>query len=427
MDPTIERVFLPPSSHSTTVTRFQLPVGSGTLLGRTLSLEIALENERATNWWVPRAGGYALIDRIQILRNGEELSFLNYVGAYAALKAGVYDAEESERLEAKTGGALLADVPDLGVQGDVAGVACANHIVSYTAAIEDLPVSQKGRPLLPLHVILDLFHANSLIDLGDDRWEIIITWLSVGGVQPCQTIAGGTAAAIMRPSANCRLIYSVASRMGQTKAPGKAPGRIATELRPWMEVRTTNAVVASNVSPPSLVDGAADSQSIPIRFSNVKASGLFMAFLDTTAGTTFNSLNVAHGICYSRPISTSTYNLNVVVNGNAIYPRAITQDSERLMELCVASNILAGGTGGPGTSFGIPLGGGAKNIYTWTRGHSAIGAGRMCYYGFRLTEDGQPIQLNSEGIYLQLQRNALVGGATPALTCIAFLLGPKSM
>ena len=416
MDPTIERVFLPPSSHSTAVTRFQLPAGSGTLLARTLSLEIALENERATNWYVPRAGAYALIDRIQILRNGEELSFLNYVGAYAALKAGVYDAEESERLEAKTGGALLADVPDLGVQGDVAGVACANHTVSYTAAIEDLPVSQKGRPLLPLHVILDIFHANSLIDLGNDRWEIIITWLSVGGVQPCQSIAGGTAAAIMRPSANCRLIYSVASRMGQTSVASR-PGA----LLPWMEVRATNAVVAA------VGNNTADSQSIPIRFSNVKASGLFMAFLDTTAGTTFNSLNVAHGICYSRPISTSTYNLNVVVNGNAIYPRALTQDSERLMELCVASNILAGGAGGPGTSFGIPLGGGAKNIYTWTRGHSAIGAGRMCYYGFRLTEDGQPIQLNSEGIYLQLQRNANAAGACPALTCIAFLLGPKTM
>ena len=188
-----------------------------------------------------------------------------------------------------------------------------------------------------------------------------------------------------------------------------------------MEVRATNAVVAA------VGNNTADSQSIPIRFSNVKASGLFMAFLDTTAGTTFNSLNVAHGICYSRPISTSTYNLNVVVNGNAIYPRALTQDSERLMELCVASNILAGGAGGPGTSFGIPLGGGAKNIYTWTRGHSAIGAGRMCYYGFRLTEDGQPIQLNSEGIYLQLQRNANAAGACPALTCIAFLLGPKTM
>ena len=410
MDPTIERVFLPPSSHSTTVSRFQLPAGSGTLLSRTLSLEIALENERATNWWVPRAGGFALIDRIQVLRNGEEISYLNYVGAYAALKAGVYDVEESERLESKTGGALIADVPDLGVQGTVGGaVACANLTVSYTAAIEDHPVSRKGRPLLPLHVILDLFNANPLIAIGDDRWEIIITWLGVGGVQPCQDV-GAVAAAIMRPSANCRLIYSVASADGRSKP---------SVLKPWMEVRTTNAVVAA------VANNTADSQTIPIRFSNVKASGLFMAFLDTTAGTTFNSLNVAHGICYSRPAATSTYNFNVVVNGNAIYPRALTQDSERLMELCVASNILAGGTGGPGTSFGIPLGGGAKNIYTWTRGHSAIGTGRMCYYGFRLTEDGQPIQLNSEGIFLQLQRNADAAGACPALTCIAFLLGPK--
>lgn len=408
----VERIVLPPASSSRLQTRFSLPQ-SGELEASSLHLEVQIAAPAADSaWWIPRIGGFGLIAQLELLRNGETVSYLNRADTWAAIKALCVDAEHADSLEGACKGAVKVDVAEVGSpQAAVNGIGFDTHLVQFSKAARGLDVIGAGTPLLPLAHIMDIFAKNALIDLRAARYELVVTWQSTGGVQPAASIAGGTQA-VTTLVESARLFYNLLVR--DVVKP--------REITPWLETRFTSAVL------PALAANTADAQTIPLRFSACPASAIILAFVDnSTAPVDYSSSQNTYGQARSVRCSTGAFSLQLLVNNEAILPRPLSQDSERLFELGLALDQVSGlGTGG----LACPLNTGGRTWTQYQRSHMLISpgdqVGTTCFYGFRLTKDGAPIVLNDLGIYMQLNRAGAAGG-TPQLSVYAFLLSPSSV
>ena len=308
---TVERIVLPPSSHNNNQTRFTFPQ-SAELQSSSLMLELTdLGLTVDAQWYIPRAGGFALIQQIELLRNGESISYLNRADGWAAIKAMCIDSEASDVMENFTKGAHKIDVAAVGSQnGAVNGYGFDGHLIQYNRALRSPDAKTCGPPLLPLAHIMDIFHKNALI----------------------------------------------------------------------------------------------------------------VAFVDnSTAANSYSSPSVVFGQCRSRVCSNGLYTMNLIINGDSLLARPLSQDSERLFELGLALDSISGlGT----SNLSVPLNTGACTWLQYTRSHDLLTSsdqiGQICYYGFRLTQNGKPIYLNDLGMYLQINRSS-TATAVPELTVYAWL------
>lgn len=433
----IARITLNPTSHSQYSSRFIIPQ-RGYMIGSTAFLSLEFESNTAKSGFLPRAGAWNLIDSISILRNGEEISYTQNIGPWAALKTlSITDLDEQKRMEARSGGALHIDFNECATPSTNGGNGIWTNIPTYSLSTTNQTVNE-FKPFLQLRFICDLFAKNVLVDTVSDKYELLINWLSNAGQTFPAYLNTVPNLAIMNPfalkvSSNVRLFYSASI--------AKIPRPI--KLAAWNEVKF------SSITLPALASGASDQNTIPIRFSNMPASAIFIAFVPTTPIVdNIQSASVAWGNCFSHPISWSSQNeVNIVVNGKTLLPRPITQEGQRVSHFDRALEAV----GGTGTS-GIHSG--AINIYSpqaadtamdfngfWQKSCSMLMAQSKQYvqnaayatlvnsdnyYGFSLMENSKPVMVDSSAMYLTITRGAQPASlSTPALTGYVFIISPR--
>ena len=421
-----QRIFLNPSSHSKRTSRFVLN-GRGVLDCSSMHLEITYkgdEAEMAASHFYPRSGAYALIDDVQIIKNGREVSYLNNVGAFAALKS--MTVRDEKRHSAKTKGSLSFEVPKIGeargylTQSNTqsnANLLFANY-PQYSDSWADVNLNTGSNPLLPLQFIMQIFERNPYLNLDVDKYEIIINWASSNmfiGNAPSFEISPET-----------RLIY-------ETNVNPDVVKDVPKMLMPWKEVRASTFII------PQLTAGSADTQLIPLRLSNFDAEALFIQFNISTTTALW-------GTGHSVPFSIGDYEINLIVNDSAIYSKPITQEAMRVYHLDRAASVF-------GTDvFKLP----AMTEFTYTQDKTAVAAAITqgdpgCFYrgnsahmapmvtsgnavattspfhylGFDLRNDGLPTFLNQSGIFLQLIRSGSPF-EIPTITGTAFAISRRA-
>lgn len=438
-----QRVFLNPSSHSANSSRFVLS-GRGAIDCSSLHLEVfydGTKSELDAVQWYPRAGAFALIDTIQILRNGAEISYLNNVGQFAAIKS--MTVKDEKQLSAKTKGALALEVPKVG-NGFTTSV--QNNAELYSAmAFTTYPqydlswsisnLSNSGNPLLPLSFVMQIFERNNILNLNEDKYEIIIDWAQ------SNTFIG--TAGSFKINGNTRLIF-------ETSIDPEVISQIPTVIMPWREIRSSTYSLPKldaigTVPPPGGSVTTSDSQLIPLRLSNFDCDAVIVQF---TASTTAAVWGNGHSV----PFCIGDYEYNLIVNDNSLYSKPITQESMRLYHLGRALSVFSNGREAGGDSVKIP----AMTNFTYTTDKASAAAGTclgdpggyyrggsqlmapfitnvasvaMCspfhYLGFDLRNDGLPTFLNQSGLFLQLIRSGSVY-TIPPLTVTAFAISLRS-
>ena len=442
----LARVFLNPSSHSINQSRFIIP-SRGHLIGSSLHLELDYDSQN-NGYFLPRCGAYNLIDSISILRDGEEISYTSGVGPWMSLKLlSVTDIDTQRKIEAKTGGALFVDISES--MSPYGGGAVATNSVnaswihspiyalnSINQTVDDV------KPFLQMSLVCDLFAKNLMIDTEAHKYEILINWIpEPGQIYPCVTPspAGSLASYALTMKPTTQMVYVTATN----------PKIPRNKLTNWMEQRFTMFQI------PEIASGSSDSNTLAIRFTNCKASAIFIGFVPIDPiKDQLNSCSVAWGNTFSHPASWAASNeVNLIVNGRSILPRPIGNESQRIEHLNRALQIGCGGNGTSCAAYGLNTyttnEAGAANVANsgdlgaFSRGASylmALGSVEAVgppvvyatkitstnYYGFNLSENGEPIDLDSSGIYLVLNRGLQpVGLNIPALAGYAYLVGPR--
>lgn len=410
----IERQVLAPSSHSSLQSRFSLP-RAGVIHSPSLVLEVGITTS-ANAWFIPRCGGWGVIQQIELLKDGATVSFVNRVDAWAALKSLAIGRADMDSFEAQTKAAVITDVPEIGSPpgGSQGALGCDSHIVQYRAAAFDKTVAESGAPLLNLSYIFDYFAKNKLIDLSEGKYELLVNWQQQGGLQPAGTTTFQVDAVVTNIppvtatiTADTRLLFSLITSPVNKKL---------TEPMPFYEMAFTSEIL------PALNANVGDNNQLNLRIHSRLASALFLAFVDNTAQAVYSAPVNCLGQARSQAFSVSNFTMQVFVKGASVLPRPLSQDSERAFELGMALDLIGGM--GP-LHYSAPLFAGGRLAFTPAmRSHQLINPGASAnnvYYGFRLTENGKPIMLDANGIQLQLQRVASAV-AVNQLTVYAFVI-----
>jgi hypothetical protein len=409
------------------------------MIASTVFLELATDSPPANSSFMPRCGAWNLIQSISILRNGEEISFVQLVGPWASLKTlAITDSDEQRRMESRTGGALHVDYSETASRISDQSLLGYNGVWSNIPTYSMAPYSQDlstFTPFLQLRFICDLLAKNIVLDTMKDKYEIVINWNSNSG-----QLSPSTGANAYKISSNVRLVYSANVSAIQS------PKLKELILKPWNEIRFTSFTLNA------LAAGASDQNTIPIRFSNMPASAIFIAFVPSTPiTTTASSCSTVWGDTFSHPISWSSQNeMNLIVNGKSLLPRPITMDSQRIEHFNRAlmtiggtnSSCIAGGNINI-YSTNVNPGAGAANVGDlgfWQRGlqlmmaNSTAASGTIYatlisstnYYGFNLMDDNMPTMIDASSMYLVLNRGSQPTQLPiPALTGYVFIVSPK--
>lgn len=437
----LARVFLNPSSHSVNQSRFIIP-SRGHLIGSSLHLELDYDSQN-NGYFLPRCGAYNLIDSISILRDGDEISYTSGVGPWMSIKMlSITDIDTQRKIEAKTGGALFVDISEsMNPQGAGAANAVNSswiHSPIYSQNSLNLTVGDV-KPFLQMSLVCDIFAKNLMIDTEAHKYEILINWVpEAGQIYPCVTpsAAGSLASYGLTMKPTTQMVYVAATN----------PKIPRNKLTNWMAQKFTMFQL------PAIASGSSDSNTLAIRFTNCKASAIFIGFVPITAiKDALNSCSVAWGNTFSYPASWSASNeVNLIVNGRSILPRPIGNEAQRIEHLNRALQIGCGGNGTSCASYGlntyttnaagVSTAANSGDLGAFGRGTSylmalgpAAAAGSYAtkitstnYYGFNLTENGEPVELDSSGIYLVLNRGLQPASlSVPQLAGYAFLVGPQ--
>lgn len=416
-----QRVFLNPSSHSTAISRFVLS-SRGVIDCSSLHLEVFYDGtdaELSAAQWYPRAGAFALIDAIQVLRNGAEISYLNNVAQFAAIKS--MTVKDDKLFSAKTKGALAYEVPKVGNGfnnptpngGDLKASMAYTTYPQYDSCWSISNLSNSGNPLLPLSFVMQIFERNNILNLNDDKYEIIIEWAT------SNRFSGS--ANSFKVSENTRLIY-------ETSIDPEIIAQVPKSIMPWREIRSSTYTL------PTLAANTSDSQLIPLRLSNFDCDALIIQFTASTAATVW-------GTSHSIPFSIGDYEYNLIVNDNSLFSKPISQECMRVYHLNRALSVFGGesvkipamtnftyttnSAGAAGICSGDPGGfyrGGVQLMAPYiTAGASVAMSSPFHYLGFDLRNDGMPTFLNQSGMFLQLIRSGSPF-ALPVLTVTAFAI-----